>query len=140
MKKELNIFYFYFLLPLVFILIILALLPFQLVNMVVFLFSYIWNVFLLTPGMKDKVESKSYRFSFVKVLYLKGLQVIDLILKINFTFKYKEYLARAVLPLCIVLICKILYFEVSFFISLFGLAFFEFIYFFYKKNSLKKKD
>ena len=133
LKKELTTFYLYFLVPGLISLLLLAPFPISIMNMFVFALCYVWNIFLITPNLGEKVQTKSYRFSLIKFLYEKGHLVMNSILK--YDFKYKQYLARALIPLAFILFCKILYFEVSFFMGVLGLIFFELMDLLYKKRN-----
>jgi hypothetical protein len=63
------LYYRWFLTPLTVTLIILTILQTDFFKLLFFSVAYCWHMALTVPGMRQKVENKSYRFSIVKLIF-----------------------------------------------------------------------
>ena len=62
-------FYLLFFIPLLIVVIILLFLKVLFISILFFCVAYTWHMALVTPGMREKVYSKAYRFSFLRVIF-----------------------------------------------------------------------
>lgn|GEM_PF-2061254 len=106
-KKILSKYYLLVFPPFILSFIILKLVGVEVWNLILFTLGFSWQVVLKAPHMKDRLNKKSHRFSFIRFIYLCDEFFLKLIgenphpLKVMFLRAFSPFLFGSALVICI---------------------------------------
>jgi len=106
-KKILSKYYLLVFPPFILSFIILKLIGVEMWNLILFTLGFSWQIVLKAPYMKEKLDKKSNRFSFIRFIYLCDEFFLNLLgrntypVKVIFLRAFSPFLFGSVLVICI---------------------------------------
>lgn len=125
-EKPILRFYLVGFIPILFVYIIFELLNVSYMNFLYFTVSYCWNYSLRSPGIRERVATLAYRFTFIK--FTNNLDDLLTKPKICERNNYIKLLFRSFAPLSFICLIFILTGDGNFLFCLFGVVLFESVF------------